>query len=447
MTDTSVRPPESAPRPGEPRGEVAGEPWRVTLLAVGALAIGIFGGVGWAIMIFALLFMIFLHELGHYVTAKWSGMKVTEFFLFFGPKIWSFRRGETEYGIKLIPLGAYVRIIGMSNMDTEVAPEDEPRTYRQQSYPKRLLVVSAGSIMHVLQAVVLFFLAFSVLGISGGSDLGQRLGGEDPPAVIDEIAEGSGAAGAGIEPGDAITQLDGETVGSFEDLGPLLDGRAGDTVPVVVDRDGSQVELQVTLGSREESPDDGLLGVTRAGVEVPNVRVNPLTGANQALQMTGVGIRDTATNLVGFFANDLGDFGRSVADGTSAEGPTVGTGGSGGDTGGSRPPQEGDDKRLMSLPGIARIGAAITEEGLGEFLVFMALINLSLGVLNMLPLLPLDGGHVVIATYERLRSFGGRRHMADVSRLIPLTYAVLLFFLVISMSAIYLDIRDPIGLG
>ena len=158
-------------------------------------------------------------------------------------------------------------------------------------------------------------------------------------------------------------------------------------------------------------------------------------------------MRDTATNLVGFFAHDLGDFGRSVADGTSADEPTAGSPTGDPDQGGTRAPQEGDDKRLLSLPGIARIGAALTEEGMGDFLVFMALINLSLGVLNLLPLLPLDGGHVVIATYERIRSIGGRRYMADVSRLIPLTYAVIMFFLVIGMSAIYLDITDPIGLG
>ena len=145
-----------------------------------------FGGAGWFIMIAAIVVMIFLHELGHYLTAKWSGMKVTEFFLFFGPKIWSFKRGETEYGIKCIPAGAYVRIIGMSNLETDVPPEDEPRTYRQQSYPKRLLVVSAGSIMHMLQAFVLLFVAFTLVGVPGNSELAQRLGGAEPdPRRVD----------------------------------------------------------------------------------------------------------------------------------------------------------------------------------------------------------------------------------------------------------------------
>jgi membrane-associated protease RseP (regulator of RpoE activity) len=449
-TDTTEPTADTAPQPGDPRGEVAGEPWRVSLLAGVALAIGIFGGLGWAIMIFALLAMIFLHELGHYLTAKWSGMKVTEFFLFFGPKIWSFRRGETEYGIKLIPLGAYVRIIGMSNMDTDVAPEDEARTYRQQSYPKRLLVVSAGSLMHFLQAIILFFLAFSILGVNGGGPYGERLGAEQPTEadwVVGNVSADSGAEAAGILEDDRVVSIAGGTVETFDDVGPLVTDRAGDTVEVVVVRDGEELTLAATLGRRSEDPTRGFLGIGPGEPALPDVTTDPFTGAAQAVQATAEGMRDTTTNLVGFFANDLGDFGRSVAEGTSAEEPTGGSGTADPDEGGSRPPQEGDDKRLISLPGIARIGAALTEQGMGDFLVFMALINLSLGVLNLLPLLPLDGGHVVIATYERIRSIGGRRYMADVSRLIPLTYAVIMFFLVIGMSAIYLDITDPIGLG
>ena len=168
MTDSTVHDPgPPAPPPPAPRGEIPGADWRLGLLVASTVALGALAGMAWLVIIGALVLMIFLHELGHFLTAKWSGMKVTEFFLFFGPKIWSFRRGETEYGIKLIPLGAYVRIIGMSNLDADVPPEDEHRTFRQQSYPKRLLVVSAGSLMHMLQAFVLLVIVFSVLGVPG----------------------------------------------------------------------------------------------------------------------------------------------------------------------------------------------------------------------------------------------------------------------------------------
>ncbi len=162
------------------------------------MALGVFAGRGWLLIVGALVVMIFLHELGHYLTAKWAGMKVTEFFIGFGPKIWSFRRGETEYGIKCIPPGAYVRIIGMSNLD-EVPPEDEPRTYRQQSYPQRLLVVVGrldDALPAGLRAASWWCSPFSA-SPAGGS-LAQRLGG---PAVaedgLDDRQRGGGLGGAG----------------------------------------------------------------------------------------------------------------------------------------------------------------------------------------------------------------------------------------------------------
>ena len=114
------------------------------------------GAFPFVLVVIALIVMIMLHELGHFLTAKWSGMKVTEFFLGFGPRLWSVRKGETEYGVKAIPAGGYVRIIGMSNLE-EVDPADEPRTYRQQPFPRRLSVAVAGSTMHFIIAFVLLF--------------------------------------------------------------------------------------------------------------------------------------------------------------------------------------------------------------------------------------------------------------------------------------------------
>ena len=105
------------------------------------------------VFVIGIIVSVFLHETGHFVTARMTGMKATQFFLGFGPRLWSFRRGETEYGVRALPLGAYVRIIGMNNMD-DVPPEDEARTYRQQTFPRRLLVISAGSLMHMLIAIV-----------------------------------------------------------------------------------------------------------------------------------------------------------------------------------------------------------------------------------------------------------------------------------------------------
>src|SRR5438309_7087936 len=112
------------------------------------------GAFGGAFFVVAIIFMVMFHEFGHYVWAKRFDMKVTEFFFGFGPRLWSVRRGETEYGIKAVPLGGYVKIIGMSNLEKDIDPADEPRTYRQQSYPRRLLVAVSGIATHFVIAIL-----------------------------------------------------------------------------------------------------------------------------------------------------------------------------------------------------------------------------------------------------------------------------------------------------
>ena len=161
MSDTELKPP-TPDGPITAKGDIPGKIGLAALIG-GTIALGIFGGWPILIIVLSLVFMIFMHELGHYLTAKSAGMKVTEFFIGFGPRIWSFRRGETEYGVKAIPAGAYVRIIGMNNLD-EVPPADEARTYRQKSYPRRMSVAVAGSAMHFLMAFILGITALMLYG-------------------------------------------------------------------------------------------------------------------------------------------------------------------------------------------------------------------------------------------------------------------------------------------
>lgn len=446
MTDSPVTH-EEAPAPPDPRGEIAGGGWRLGLLVALTLGFGLYAGKGWLIIIVAITVMIFLHELGHYLTAKWSGMKVTEFFLFFGPKIWSFRRGETEYGIKLIPVGAYVRIIGMNNLD-ECAPEDEPRTFRQQSYPKRLLVVSAGSLMHFLQAFVLFLVAFSWLGVPAYTDTAERLGAnvDETSWHIEEVTPDSAADAAGILPGDRIVSIAGEPVGAFTDVGPLIEDRVGDTLAIVVERGDATVDLTATIGHQPDDPDAALLGIRRDPLpDLPPVTGSPVRSVIVAGELTASTIKNTVVSMAGFFTGGIDDFASNVLEGGADDGGPAVVGSSG--DGGARPASDGDENRLVSIYGVARIGASVSEEGMSPFLLLIAFVNVSIGVLNLIPLLPLDGGHAAVATYERIRSIGGRRHMADVSRLLPLTYAVVMFLVLIGVSSIYLDIVDPIGLG
>ncbi len=446
MTESRVTDDEAtdAPRLAQPRGEVAGGGWRLGLLIAASLAVAVMAGKGWIVTLTFITVMIFLHELGHYLTAKWSGMKVTEFFLFFGPKLWSFRRGETEYGIKLIPVGAYVRIIGMNNLD-ECPPEDEPRTFRQQSYPKRLLVVSAGSLMHFLQAFVLFFVAFALLGVSPYTEQAERLGVEadDSAWQIEEVTPDSAADAAGLRPGDRITNIDGQPVDEFADVGALIEGRVGDTLPIVVARGERVVELTATIGHHEGEPDSAFLGIARNLPDLPAVTATPVRSVVVAGEFTVSTIRSTVVSLGRFFTGGVDDFASSVIEGGS-DGRSTGSGSA---VSGGEPASDGDENRLVSIYGVARIGAEVSEEGMSPFLMLFAFVNVAIGVLNLIPLLPLDGGHVAVATYERIRSIGGRRHMADVSRLLPFTYAVFMLLVLIGVSSIYLDIVDPVGLG
>jgi membrane-associated protease RseP (regulator of RpoE activity) len=429
----------------EGRGELASSPWRVALLAAGVVALGVFAGRGWLLVIGALFVMIFLHELGHFVTAKWTGMKVTEFFIGVGPKLWSFRRGETEYGLKLIPFVAYVRIIGMNNLD-DTPPEDEPRTYRQQSFPKRMLVITAGSNMHFLQAFVLLLVVFTMVGVPGESTLAERVGGHEPSAsdwIVGAVTEDSAAERAGIEPEDRIVELAGEPIGEFQDIGPAIEDRVGDRVPVVVDREGELVELEAVIGAREldGGGEVGFLGVGLDYPELPAVTTGPVDGVVEAGRATGEWMWETTTRMGTFFTGGLGNFADSVTD-RGGDGPVVDD--KGGSGGGAQAPEE---DRVISIYGVARIGADTSEDSFGSFLLLLALVNISVGVLNLIPLLPLDGGHAAIAVYERIRSRNGRRHMADVSRLLPLTYAVVLFLGLVMVSSVYMDIVDPVGLG
>src|SRR5262249_11049919 len=184
------------------------------------LALGYFGSWWWTFTVLALVVIIFLHELGHFVMARRAGMKVTEFFLGFGPRIWSFRRGEVEYGLKAIPAGAYVRIIGMNNLE-EVPPEDEPRTYRQKGYWSRLAV--AGSAMPFLLAIVLLVAALGLFGV------------QQPSAwKISGVSDDSPALAAGLHSGDRVLSVDGTQIATFAALTDQIRARPGQTVSLVV---------------------------------------------------------------------------------------------------------------------------------------------------------------------------------------------------------------------
>ena len=165
MTQTQTTPERNDPAPDPSPGDQRRALVRLGLIVLGGVAAAYLTGVTSTVLVVAaIIAMIMLHELGHFVCAKWAGMKVTEYFLGFGPRLWSVRKGETEYGVKAIPAGGYVKIIGMSNLE-KVDPADEDRTYRQKPYWRRLSVAVAGSTVHFIIAFLLLLVLFSVVGV------------------------------------------------------------------------------------------------------------------------------------------------------------------------------------------------------------------------------------------------------------------------------------------
>jgi membrane-associated protease RseP (regulator of RpoE activity) len=439
-------PPSRAPL-SQPRGEVAGGVWRLVLLGAGVVVLGVLGGKGWLFITLALTVMIFLHELGHFLTAKWSGMKVTEFFLGFGPKLWSFRRGETEYGVKLIPVLAYVRIIGMNNLD-EVAPEDEARSFRQQSFPKRALVMSAGSLMHFLQAFLILLVVFAMVGVPGDTDLAQKLGGRPPSFGIASVLQGSAAAKAGIEKGDMIVAVDHHEVSTMDDVTRLISARPDEPATITVSRNGKDLELPAVIGHAPDDPGRGRIGVEMTYTDLdrlPKVTAGPVKAVTESGHTVVDWMGEHVRFLGSFATGGLGHFAKNVADGGSNRGDSPAVVSKGNSGGKSQAQSSQDDNRFLSIYGVARLGAQASQNGAADFLMLIALVNVAIGVINLVPLLPFDGGHLAIAIYERFRSRKGRRHMADVSRLLPLTYAVVLVLSLIMVSSVYLDIVDPIS--
>jgi len=392
--------------------ELAGG-WKgaLSMLSIAAL----FAWLGFAnfwifVFVVGVVISIFLHELGHYLTARWTGMKVTQFFLFFGPRLWSFRRGETEYGVRAIPLGAFVRIIGMNRMD-EVDPGDEARTYRQKSFPRRLLVISAGSIMHMLIAVVLLFGVYAVAGEETFSD-GAR---------VSQLSAGGPAADAGVLPGDIVVAVDGVSVDSPAELGEAIrTNEPGDNVVLGVIRDGELVALTLALGVNNSG--DALAGISSGSVfdtinhSIPAAAGNAVTDIFPFAWESTKGVVKVL-NPVNIVSHVTG----------------------GNDDLSSRP---------TTLYGVAQVSDDVGESsGWAGMVLLLAVLNVFVGIFNMFPLLPLDGGHAAIAVYERVREAergSKQRYFADVERLMPFTMGVVTVLAMLMFAGLYLDISQPL---
>lgn len=385
--------------------------------------------MGTAVMLIGIAAMIVVHEGSHFVAAKAFGMKATEAFFGFGPRIWSTTRGETEYGIKAIPLGGYVRIIGMNPLE-EVDPDDEERTYRNSPFWQKAIVVLAGIFSHFVMATLLLITVFTIWGGVATDEDGNRI----PTLALSVVAETtptgdvSPSTNAGFIADDVLRTYEGTALVSWDDFVDRVRADGGRTVLIGYERDGVTAESATTL----------------AFAEMPAIVDGAVvTDANGDVVYEEVGYFGAAPEIE---RDRLGVFGvvhaayRGVWEATiqSVQGLwqlIIGF------------PQlfmsvfGGDDEVLDEVRPISPIGLARLAGPMETTLMMLALVNVFVGVLNFIPLYPLDGGHFAVALYEKIR---GRA--PDVRKLMPVAAVVIVFLITIGLMGVYLDIFKPLEL-
>jgi membrane-associated protease RseP (regulator of RpoE activity) len=381
----------------------------LSVVGLVALAVLVPGSRTPLALVVGIIAMIMLHELGHYITAKRAGMKVTQFFLGFGPRLWSVRKGETEYGVKLLPLGGYVRIVGMSNME-EVPAEDEERTFRAGRTRDRLTVILAGVTMNLILAFALFYGVIATQGVEKG-----------PNTTIDQIVAGTPAASAGFRTGDRIVAIDGEPVKSWNTLRTDIQHNPGRVLLFTVVRAGR--EMTVSAAPKEQG-NTGFLGI---GPGVDYKSVGALGAVRESFATMGrvvTGVWDSVSTRL-----TPSGVGTQAKQSFTSAAPKAGS--------------AADVGRPQSIIGIVHTGSQIAGDDWRIILLLLGEISFVLAVFNLIPLLPFDGGHAAVVIYEAIASRVKHRVVrADYRKLVPVSVALLAPLLFVSLSAMVLDIRQ-----
>ena len=444
MTLTAKEPsaatPPGAASPGTDPVTTQGGPGQLVKLGVALAAItAVFLAAGLGdllLFIVILVIIVMLHELGHFATAKWSGMKVTEFFVGFGPRLWSFRQGETEYGFKAIPAGGYVKITGFTVLEN-VAEEDEPRAYRQAPFWKRIVVGSAGSAMHFVMAIVLALIAALTFGVPSNT---AKIAGLDHWVGIARTP----AQSAGLAVGDVVLAVNGKPLDGVNALIAVIGRSTGKPVSLRVERDGSVRTVTVVphdgRGVKLKGDGGGVLAPADAktpkgyiGVELsqPVASASPWGALTNAFSTVGSYTSAEVSGLVRTFsASGISSIVHQVTNSSAAT---------------KAADNPSTSVRPVSLVGITSLGVQAQKAGLYALLQLLILINIIFGMLNMLPMLPLDGGHVSVAVYEWIRTRkGAPYYRADITKMFPVVFVFLSFLAVFVFAGVFLDITHPI---
>lgn len=428
--------------------------------------------IGGAVLFFAaIMASIALHEVGHMLPAKLFGVKVTEYFVGFGKTLWSFRKGETEYGVKAIPLGGYVKLVGMYPPEkgtgrirenstsanplaamieagreaewADIKPEDDGRLFFQKRTWQKLIVMASGPLMNVFLA---FLILWGVLGIHGTYR---------PQPVVNSVAEcvipadrtdqrtcqpgdpRTPALQAGLQAGDRIVSFNGVVVNDWKHLQALIRDNRDGRAEIIVDRGGQRVPLTpvntvITGVADKWDPskrvEAGFLGFTPT---TERVHAGPVMVVDDMAEMTGmslvalaqfpVKIWNTAVNLVTGQPRDI--YGPMSVVGASRAAGEIST--------------------------TEQLGAA---DKVATFFILLGNVNLFVALFNFVPLLPLDGGHIIGAIVEWLRRAFAKVFRRpdpgylDTAKMLPVAYAVFAFIAISGIVLILADIIDPVRL-
>jgi membrane-associated protease RseP (regulator of RpoE activity) len=370
----------------------------------------------------ALLVSVMIHEFGHYLTARKFGMRVSEFFLGFGTRIWSRQRGETEFGIKAIPAGGYCRIEGKTP-DDQMPDGEEGRAFYRASAGKKLIVLGAGSFLHFILGYLLLFILLAGVGVN------QVL------PVIDSVVPNSAAAAADFQKGDEIVAINGDRNIKWQSQLDKIRNSQGKELIFTINRGGT--EIDISAAPRMTDIDDGtsryVLGIIN---EFGTKKMSPIASISDAAELTWTFTSASAKALVQLPTKIPALWGQTFGG------------------------QERDENGLVGVVGVARVsgqaassGKLTTSERIGTFILIVASLNIFVGLFNLLPILPLDGGHMAVAIADAFRAFIARLRgrpapaAIDIKVLTPITAVVFVVLAALTVLLLIADIFNPILLN
>ena len=392
--------------------------------------------IGVIAFVVALLLSVMIHEAGHYLTAKRFGMKVTEFFVGFGQKIWSTQRGETEFGVKAIPAGGYCRIAGMTPRE-ELSEADADRAFVKAGVTQRLIVLGAGSFLHFVIGFMLLLALFSAIGVTSLTNQVERVS-DCIPQTATEVCSSkstpSPAKNAGILAGDQIISINGVEYTEWAQAVRVIRSSAGKQLDITVNRNGGLIDILVTPAFRDlDGEKIGVIGVIN---KVGTVTYAPIPAVIKAGSFTFEILQNSLTALISLPSKIPDLINQTFGN------------------------EERDPEGLVGVVGVARVSGETAEtkaltgrEKIATFVLIIASLNLFVGMFNLLPLLPLDGGHMAVAIADGVRNTRAKaKGLAkpapfDVERLTPITMVVFVLMASLSLLLLTADILNPVRLN